>query len=112
MGDLRPRRPGRRRVRRNDYNRQRLHRQILPCKLSGDRTRLVAGFREAGCHPWPSVRGYVIASTASQLGFEWNFYAFAIPTLLGTLVVLLVPRSPVVEREPLPSEAGGAAPAS
>ena len=56
--------------------------------------------------------GYVIASTASQLGFGWNFYAFAIPALLGTLVVLLVPRSPVVEREPSPSEAGGAAPAS
>jgi len=56
--------------------------------------------------------GYVIASTASQLGFEWNFYAFAIPALLGILVVLLVPRSPVVEREPSPSEVRGAASAS
>ena len=112
VGDLRPRRCSRRRVRRNDYNRQRLHRQVPPCGPSGDRTRLVADFREAGCHPWPSVRGYVIASTASQLGFEWNFYAFAIPALLGTLVVLLVPRSPVAKREPSPSAARGAAPTS
>jgi len=54
----------------------------------------------------------VIAATASQLGFEWNFYAFAVPALLGTLVVLLVPRSPTAEREPSSSEARGAAPTS
>ena len=69
-------------------------------------------FGRLGAILGPLYGGYVIASTASQLGFEWNFYAFAIPALLGTLVVLLMPRSPVVEREPSPSEVRGAASAS
>ena len=60
-------------------------------------------FGRLGAILGPLYGGYVISSTASQLGFEWNFYAFAIPALLGTLVVLLVPRSPAAEREPSPS---------
>jgi AAHS family benzoate transporter-like MFS transporter len=43
----------------------------------------------------PAFGGIVLAS---GLGFEWNFYAFAIPALLGALVVLLVPRSPAAEQ--------------
>jgi MFS transporter, AAHS family, benzoate transport protein len=69
-------------------------------------------FGRLGAILGPLYGGYVIAYTASQLGFEWNFYAFAIPALLGTLVILLVPRLPVAERAPLPSEARGAAPTS
>ncbi len=69
-------------------------------------------FGRLGAILGPLYGGYVISSTASQLGFEWNFYAFAIPALLGTLVVLLVPRSPAAERAPSPSEARGTAPTS
>jgi MFS transporter, AAHS family, benzoate transport protein len=69
-------------------------------------------FGRLGAILGPLYGGYVIAATASQLGFEWNFYAFAVPALLGTLVVLLVPRSPTAEREPSSSEARGAAPTS
>ena len=69
-------------------------------------------FGRLGAILGPLYGGYVIAYTASQLGFEWNFYAFAIPAMLGTLVVLLVPHSPVAERAPSPSEARGAAPTS
>jgi MFS transporter, AAHS family, benzoate transport protein len=69
-------------------------------------------FGRLGAILGPLYGGYVIAATASQLGFEWNFYAFAIPALLGTLVVMLVPRSPVAERAPSPSGARGASPTS
>jgi len=43
----------------------------------------------------PTFGGLVLAS---GLGFEWNFYAFAVPALVGALVVLLVPRSPTTEK--------------
>lgn len=39
----------------------------------------------------PPFGGFIIGS---QLGLEWNFYAFAIPALLGAVVILTVPRSP------------------
>jgi AAHS family benzoate transporter-like MFS transporter len=39
----------------------------------------------------PTLGGFIIGS---QLGLEWNFYAFAIPALLGAAVILMVPRSP------------------
>lgn len=39
----------------------------------------------------PPLGGFVIGS---QLGLEWNFYAFAIPAVLGAVVILMVPRSP------------------
>jgi AAHS family benzoate transporter-like MFS transporter len=29
---------------------------------------------------------------ASGLGFEWNFYGFALPALAGVLLIALVPR--------------------
>jgi MFS transporter, AAHS family, benzoate transport protein len=67
------------------------------------------GFGRLGAILGPLYGGYVIASVASQLGFEWNFYAFALPALLGVLVILLVPRSPVLEHEPSAAEARGRA---
>jgi AAHS family benzoate transporter-like MFS transporter len=42
----------------------------------------------------PPLGGFVIGS---QLGLEWNFYAFAIPAVLGAVVILMVPRSPAGE---------------
>jgi AAHS family benzoate transporter-like MFS transporter len=70
------------------------------------------GFGRLGAILGPLYGGYVIAYVASQLGFEWNFYAFAVPALLGTLVILLVPRSPATDQEPSPSETRGTAPTS
>jgi MFS transporter, AAHS family, benzoate transport protein len=55
------------------------------------------GFGRLGAILAPVYGGYVIASVASQLGLEWNFYAFAIPALLGMLVIWLVPRSPATD---------------
>ena len=70
------------------------------------------GFGRLGAILGPLYGGYVIAYVASQLGFEWNFYAFAVPALLGTLVILFVPRSPATDQEPSPSVTRGTAPTS
>lgn len=61
----------------------------------------------------PAFGGIVLAS---GLGFEWNFYAFAIPALAGALVVLFVPRTPAAEQPggtiPAPKESSSAAPSA
>ena len=49
------------------------------------------GIGRLGAITGPSYGGLVIAS---GLGLAWNFYAFAIPALVATLVTLLIPRSP------------------
>jgi AAHS family benzoate transporter-like MFS transporter len=56
------------------------------------------GVGRAGAIVGPLFGGWVLAS---GLGFEWNFYGFAVPALAGALLIALVPRlrasSPVVE---------------
>lgn len=44
----------------------------------------------------PPLGGFIIGS---QLGLEWSFYAFAIPALLGALVILMVPRPPATGQQ-------------
>jgi AAHS family benzoate transporter-like MFS transporter len=39
----------------------------------------------------PPVLGLLIGSA---LGLQWNFYAIAIPGLLGAAIIALVPRKP------------------
>jgi AAHS family benzoate transporter-like MFS transporter len=63
------------------------------------------GIGRLGAILGPTFGGIVLASVqGGSLGFGWNFYAFAIPALLGVVVVLLVPRSPT-GRRPVPSRA-------
>lgn len=69
-------------------------------------------FGRLGAILGPIYGGYVIASIASDFGLQWNFYAFAVPAMLGVLVILLVPRSPVVERTAPEPEPRGTAPTS
>ena len=49
------------------------------------------GIGRLGAITGPTFGGLVIAS---GFGLAWNFYAFAIPALLATLVTLFIPRSP------------------
>ena len=49
------------------------------------------GFGRAGAIFGPILGGLVVGS---GLAFEWNFYAFVIPALIGAVIALLVPRSP------------------
>lgn len=70
------------------------------------------GFGRLGAILAPLYGGYVIASIASQLGLQWNFYAFAVPAVLGVFVMLLVPRSPVAGAAAKPEETRSAEPAS
>jgi AAHS family benzoate transporter-like MFS transporter len=70
------------------------------------------GFGRLGAILAPVYGGYVIASIASQLGLQWNFYAFAVPALFGMLVMLLVPRSPVAGTAAETEETRGPAPTS
>lgn len=51
----------------------------------------------------PTFGGLV---AASSLGFEWNFYAFAVPALLGALTIFLIPRGvPSITGESSPEAA-------
>lgn len=68
------------------------------------------GFGRLGAILAPVYGGYVIAYIATQLGVEWNFYAFAVPALLGVLAVLLIPRSPTADDPSTASETRNATP--
>jgi MFS transporter, AAHS family, benzoate transport protein len=48
------------------------------------------GVGRAGAIVGPLFGGWVLAS---GLGFEWNFYGFAVPALAGALLIALVPRA-------------------
>lgn len=47
------------------------------------------GVGRVGAIIGPLFGGWVMAS---GIGFEWNFYGFAVPALLGALLIALVPR--------------------
>ncbi|WP_081923815.1 MFS transporter [Pseudonocardia halophobica] len=47
------------------------------------------GVGRAGAIVGPLFGGWVLAS---GIGFEWNFYGFAVPALAGALLIALVPR--------------------
>jgi AAHS family benzoate transporter-like MFS transporter len=47
------------------------------------------GVGRAGAIVGPLFGGWVLAS---GIGFEWNFYGFAVPALAGALLIGLVPR--------------------
>jgi MFS transporter, AAHS family, benzoate transport protein len=49
------------------------------------------GVGRAGAIVGPLFSGWVLAT---GLGFEWNFYGFAVPALVGALLITLVPRVP------------------
>lgn len=59
------------------------------------------GVGRLGAIVGPLFGGFI---AASQLGFQWNFYAFAVLALLGAVFMLLIPRSPA-EKIPAPTEA-------
>ncbi len=59
------------------------------------------GIGRLGAIVGPLFGGFI---AASQLGFQWNFYAFAVLALLGAVFMLLIPRSPA-EKIPAPTEA-------
>jgi AAHS family benzoate transporter-like MFS transporter len=68
------------------------------------------GIGRLGAILGPIFGGLVLAS---NLGLEWNFYAFAIPALLGALAIFLIPRSPnaapAASPEPAESRAASSA---
>ncbi|MBP2320373.1 AAHS family benzoate transporter-like MFS transporter [Kibdelosporangium banguiense] len=47
------------------------------------------GVGRAGAIVGPLFGGWVLASGA---GFEWNFYGFAVPALLGAVLIVMIPR--------------------
>jgi AAHS family benzoate transporter-like MFS transporter len=55
------------------------------------------GFGRLGSIVGPILGGIVLGS---GLGLEWNFYAFVIPAILGALITLAVPTSPVDRAAP------------
>ena len=44
--------------------------------------------------------------STSGIGFEWNFYGFAVPALAGALLIAMVPRARAEARAQLPVRAG------
>ncbi|MBO0871839.1 MAG: aromatic acid/H+ symport family MFS transporter [Pseudonocardia sp.] len=57
------------------------------------------GVGRAGAIVGPLLGGWMLAS---GIGFEWNFYAFAVPALAGALLIALVPRRRIAG-DPRPS---------
>jgi MFS transporter, AAHS family, benzoate transport protein len=53
------------------------------------------GVGRAGAIVGPLLGGWMLAS---GIGFEWNFYCFAVPALAGALLIALVPRRRTVSR--------------
>jgi len=49
------------------------------------------GLGRAGAITGPLFAAWVVSS---GLGFEWNFYGFAVPALAGAVLIALVPRGP------------------
>lgn len=47
------------------------------------------GVGRAGAIVGPLFGGWVLAS---EIGFEWNFYGFAVPALAGAILIALIPR--------------------
>ncbi len=47
------------------------------------------GFGRVGAIAGPSIAGWVLAA---GVGFQWNFYAFAIPALVGAIAISAMPR--------------------
>ena len=54
------------------------------------------GVGRAGAIVGPLFGGWVLAA---GIGTEWNFYGFAVPAMVGALLISLVPRRRVDERE-------------
>jgi AAHS family benzoate transporter-like MFS transporter len=58
------------------------------------------GVGRAGAIVGPLFGGWVLAS---GIGFEWNFYGFAVPALAGALLISLIPRGAATTARVTPS---------
>jgi AAHS family benzoate transporter-like MFS transporter len=61
-----------------------------PTRTRGAALGWSLGVGRIGAIVGPLLGGFVIAS---GLGFQWNFYGFAVPALIGAVLVSLVPRT-------------------
>lgn len=68
-----------------------------PSRSSATAVGWSLGIGRLGAIVGPPLGGFILAS---QLGFEWNFYTFAILALIGSLLIFLVPRAPVAGAVP------------
>jgi len=61
-----------------------------PARIRATGLGWALGVGRAGAIVGPLFGGWVLAS---GIGFEWNFYGFAVPALAGALLIGLVPRA-------------------
>lgn len=61
------------------------------------------GVGRAGAIVGPLFGGWVLAS---GIGFQWNFYGFAVPALIGALFIALVPRREPAQPHNSPTTSG------
>ncbi|MET0188970.1 MAG: aromatic acid/H+ symport family MFS transporter [Pseudonocardia sediminis] len=61
-----------------------------PSAVRGAALGWALGVGRAGAVVGPLFGGWV---AASGIGFEWNFYGFAVPALAGALLIALIPRA-------------------
>ncbi len=112
VGNLRTRRLGRSGIHRYNHTRQRIHCHPLPCGQAGYRARLVAGFRKVGSYPCTRIRRIRNSFRSFPTGARVELLAFAIPALLGMLVIWLVPRSPATDPANVTTKNRGATPST
>ncbi|MFG2025737.1 MFS transporter [Streptomyces sp. NPDC048825] len=77
-----------------------------PVRMGATAMGWTLGFGRLGSMLAPPLLGLIIGA---GLAFQWNFYALAVPGLIGAVLIGLVPRAPEVEAPAGDAGAGGAA---
>ncbi|MFH5823700.1 MFS transporter [Georgenia sp. AZ-5] len=69
----------------------------FPARVRGTAVGITLGVGRVGAVVAPLMVGLIMES---DLGFEWNFYAFLLPALVGLAMIVLVPRRAAAAAEP------------
>ncbi|WP_327727091.1 aromatic acid/H+ symport family MFS transporter [Streptomyces sp. NBC_00487] len=75
-----------------------------PTRMGATALGWTLGFGRLGSMLAPPLLGLIIGA---GLAFQWNFYALAIPGLIGALLISLVPRTPATVTPTGPTGEGG-----
>jgi AAHS family benzoate transporter-like MFS transporter len=76
-----------------------------PVRMGATALGWTLGFGRLGSMLAPPLLGLIIGA---GLAFQWNFYALAVPGIIGALLIGLVPRTPEAEARAGHAGEGGA----
>ncbi|MGW1668094.1 MFS transporter [Streptomyces sp. NPDC002324] len=79
--------------------------KYYPVRMGATALGWALGFGRLGSMLAPPLLGFIIGA---GLAFQWNFYALAVPGVIGAVLIGLVPRAPGEEAPAEPASAEGA----